>query len=346
MAVSQSTINATRKVTILVCNSNMFIPYVLTEILSNRQNKYLVISDIESIKLFFNAIKLDNVVFFKYGTNYKLFDIFRSKRHIMSLTKKYEIEKLIFFHAEYGELVNWFITQISKDIPIFYCNVFPRPLFPSAKYKLKIKEKIKQYIYWGINMDIQNKGNSACPVLPLNFFKKNRVQPLKIEISSSLIRTRLAVFLNKNSLKSPGVLLTGTVVDCKYVNEGEYINQINNIIDRIGTNNIVSKCHPRFSSLYGKERYLKQIPNYIPGNLIIDNFEFFIGYESTLLVEASKAGKLAISLLEFLNPCKNELKQSFRTFLDSRLNNEGKIFYPKNIQELVSLLEIHHIPLI
>lgn len=335
--------NMTKNVTILVCNSNMFIPFVLTEILSNRQKCYLVISDIDSIELFFNAIKLDNVIFFKYGTNYKFFDIIRSKRHIMSLTKTYRIERLIFFHAEFGELVNWFISQISKDIPIFYCSVFPRLSFPEATFKIKMKEKIKQYIYWGINMDILAKGsNYAIPILSSNFFKKNRVQQLSIETSSSLIKHELSAFFDKNGIKSSGVLLTGTVVDSKYVDKNEYISKINDLIDQIGTDNIVSKCHPRFSSLYGKEKDLKQIPHYIPGNLIIDNFDFIIGYESSLLVEASKAGKLAISLLEIFNPIRNELKQELHAFFDSRLNNEGQIFYPQNIQELISLLDSYH----
>lgn len=333
--------NSENKVTILVCNSNLFIPYVLTEILSNQKRDYLVISDIDNIELFFNNMQFKNVIFFKYGTNYKLLDIIRSKRDIMSLTKKYKIEKLIFFHSEFGELANWFINKIAKEIPIFYCNIYPRPSLPSACFKKKMKGKIKQYIYWRINMDILSTGNNVCPVLPLRFFQKNNIQEFKIEISPLLIRSKLSSLLSKININVPGVLLTGTVVKCKYVDEFEYTKQINSIIEYIGEENIASKCHPRFSSLYGKENKLEQIPNYIPGNLIIDSYDFFIGYESTLLVEASKAGKVSISLLEYFKPISNEVKQNRRKFIDDRLEKNNIIYYPKNIQELSTIFTKH-----
>ncbi len=41
---------------LLICNSNMFVPTVLTEVLTNTEKKYIIISDTDNIRQFFNFL--------------------------------------------------------------------------------------------------------------------------------------------------------------------------------------------------------------------------------------------------------------------------------------------------
>lgn len=329
--------NTKIKVIALVCNSNMFVPYVLSKILNESSCHFLVLSDVASIEEFFLHINLDNVFFYKYGPNDK-FDIISCKKRIMSQFYKYDITKIIFFHAEVGELINWFLKKISKHIPIFYCKVFDTLPYPKANLFKAVKTKIKQYLFWGINMDVLDLGGGVKPSLPKKFFEKIGAQEISINIDNVLIEQSIANLLNKLDIRANYVLLTGTVVDCHYVSMEEYTEGVNRIINSLNAENIISKCHPRFSSLFGKESALKQVPSFIPGNLIINNFNVFIGYESTLLVEAAHAGKIAISLLDYFKPINLKTKNNWHSFLENRLNNHGTIYYPKNISEIKSLL--------
>lgn len=327
------------RVSALVCNSNIFVPYVLSKILNESSHHFLVLSDVSSIEEFFLRINLDNVFFYKYGPNNK-FDIYGCKKRIMTLFNKYDITQIIFFHAEIGELINWFLKKVSKSIPIFYCKVFDTLPYPKASLIKAMKTKIKQYLFWGINMDVRDLGNSVKPSLPRKFFEKIGAKEISIKINHSLIKQSIAILLNKFDIKANYVLLTGTVVDCCYVSQEGYIEGINHIINSLHSEYIISKCHPRFSSLYGKEAALKQIPSFIPGNLIINNFNVFIGYESTLLVEAAQAGKMAISLLDYFKPINIKTQENWHSFLENRLNNRGIIYYPKNISEIKKLLSL------
>lgn len=321
---------------ILVCNSNMFIPYVLTEVLEHKTMHYLVLSDVENIEYFFKQLSLQNVSFYRYGT-YGRFDVIASKKRLMFVYAKYKISKLIFFHAEFGGVINWFIKKISIRIPIYYCKIFDSPHLPKASYIKSLKEKLKQIIYWGMNMDML-KGSVIIPSLPKSFFKNIHAHNITIKINYHIINTELNTVFDSLNIKSSFVLLTGSVVESGSVEISEYIRGIEEIITLLGSNNIVSKCHPRFSKLYGKESSLKQIPSYIPGNLIINRFDVFIGYRSTLLVEAAAAGKLVISLLYYLRPANIEALHNMHSFLNNRLNNRGVIYYPKNISELKKII--------
>lgn len=174
------------------------------------------------------------------------------------------------------------------------------------------------------------------PSLSKKFFDKNKIH--NIECNSDL--TIIAKYISNKFIidKDKILLLTGSVVASHLIDEEIYTQYINNIISAIGDKKIISKCHPRFNDLFGKECDLQQIPSFIPGNLIINNFEYFIGYNSTLLVEAAVSGKKAISLIDLIPPINSQTSQYMHTFLSNRLKGKGLIYYPKNIEELLSYI--------
>ncbi len=109
--------------TALICNSNMFAPYVLSEILSNRNKSYLIMSDIDSIVHFFKEINLKHVDVLLYRQP-SLRNILMRRREILYSTRTYIFESIIFFHTEFGGIINWFLIRQSNKTKILFCKVF------------------------------------------------------------------------------------------------------------------------------------------------------------------------------------------------------------------------------
>lgn len=321
---------------LLICNSNMFIPTVLTEVLSHPLEQYLIISDTVNVHRFFELMNLANVYYVKYGIRGR-FDFICEKRNLFAKVNQYEIGQVVFFHAEFGEMANWLIKRLSKTTPIFYCKIYDSIPAPRCKQFMKVlKVKLRQWLYWGVKMDVLQHSN-VFPSLPPEFFSNVHATTITMPIDVDLVSRYVSGRLGSINLDAHYVLLTGTCVSTGKSDVATYETLINRVIDILGAENTVSKCHPRFNDLYGKEKDLRQIPSFIPGNVLIDNYICYIGFESTLLVEAAIAGKKAVSLI-YLLPLSNEEKIKFHDFFSSRLQNKGEILFPKTLEDLELIL--------
>ncbi|MBR2154097.1 MAG: hypothetical protein IJ901_05735 [Bacteroidaceae bacterium] len=321
---------------LLVCNSNMFVPTVLTEVLTNPDKRYLIISDTANITLFFEFLAISNVIYHEYGTK-RRFDFIYEKKKLLNFVKQYEIKRVVFFHAEFGGMANWLIAKLSKNIPIKYCKLYDA--IPAKKAPLNfhtIKMQMEQLVYWGQKMDIMVY-TKPFPSIPKSFFQKIGAEVIKMPIDLKVITTHLKDKLNEIGIRGKYILLTGTAVHNGWYNEKKYTTFINEIIKTLGEQNIVSKCHPRYKDLYGLEKTIAQIPSFIPGNILLNSFDYFIGLESTLLVEAAQAGKISISYLDWLCP-ENSRKDLQHLFFENRLQDKGKIYFPKSEEELLDIL--------
>lgn len=329
--------------TILICNSNMFIPIVLTEILSNPQKQYIVLSDISNIKDFFSLLKLPNVIYYHYGFNPwrdGWFSFIKKKKNLYEYVVKYPINRIVFYHAEYGEMANWLLKKISHRANVEYCQVYDTIPAPKAQWSFKkMRIILSQYICWGQKMDIL-QGAYLFPSLPASFFLKINVKIVKPWIDIKLVSKCIRGNFLQNSNYGNIVLLTGSVGFNNIYPEKRYREFINSLILSVGKENIVSKCHPRYNNLYGLEKALIQVPSFIPGNLLLDCFNYYIGVESTLLVEAALAGKIAISIIDWLKPDEN-VRIIQHKFFENRLNGQGIIYYPKSISELKEIIAVH-----
>ena len=323
---------------LLVCNSNMFVPTVLTEVLSNTDKKYIVISDTVSITRFFDFLAIPNVIYREYGVK-RRFDFVLEKRKLLTFVNQYEISKLVFFHAEFGEMANWLISKLSKKrIPIKYCKLYDS--IPSIKAPLSLcamKILLRQYLFWGQKMDIMLY-DAPFPSIPKSFFQKNAVETIEMPINSELIDFHLKDRLNLFGVKGKYILLTGTAVHNGWYKESEYTTFINELIETLGVKNVVSKCHPRYTDLYGLENELQQVPSFIPGNVLFSCFDYFIGLESTLLVEAAQAGKVSVSYLDWLCPIQSR-RDIQHAFFENRLQGKGNICFPKSMEEFVQIMQ-------
>ena len=315
----------------------MFVPYVLSEVLNHQEGKYVIMSDLENIIQFLSKIKLSNADVLKYNHS-SCTTIFSSRRKLMNLTNHYKIDKIIFFHTEFGGIINWFLQEKSKQCEIFYCRVYNSMPFSKAHGIRALKYYLKERLLYGVDMDILVEKPRLLPSLPESFFKKIGALPYSIEIDNNKIKKQISDVVTGAIEKAKVVLLTGATVQHGLVTETEYIAKTNALIEAIKKHNCVAKCHPHFNDVYGKERELTNIPSYIPGNLIIDNFEIFIGNHSTLLVEAALAGKVAISLLDYYEQDSKQV-ENLKSFLADRLQNRGVIHYPKSTEEILALIK-------
>lgn len=324
---------------LMICNSNMFVPTVLTEVLGHPENTYLIISDTKSITQFFNFLSLANVKYIDYGYYKNRIDIFLRRRRLLKQVMSYDVKKLVFFHAEHGAMANWLIKKLANKLPIKYCKIYDTIPAPYCKNIVSVvRIKLSQLVYWGTNVDVLFHVRPF-PSLPKSFFSDISAETISMPIDNKLISRMMDDCLKKIKISGNYVLLTGTVVKEGYYSEDVYTEFINKLISEIGIENLISKCHPRFNSLYGLERELPQIPSFIPGNVLLDNYNYYIGFESTLLVEAAVAGKTAISLVDWL--CPSEIiKNGTHDFFDSRLQGRGIIYYPKSMEEFLSNLGI------
>lgn len=329
-------INYKETVTALICNSNMFVPYVLSEVLSNHNTKYIIMSDIESIVLFLNELNLDNAEILLYRQS-SLRNLYVRRSEIKKLVKKYNIIQIIFFHTEFGGIINWFLINMSRKTKIYFCKVFDQMPYPKANGIKARKFWFKNLLLTGDSVEVLDRGFSFVPSLRPSFFKRIGAIPYNIDINYILIKNLLC----RQRLGEPKakiLLLTGSTVSSGIVEENEYTRKTDLLISAIGIDSIVSKCHPRFDDIFGKEKELESLPKYIPGNLLIDSFEVFIGNHSTLIAEAAIAGKLAISLVDYYKQTNPEQTLGFKALFNDRLKGKGVIHYPKTVDEIIELI--------
>lgn len=323
---------------LLICNSNMFVPYVMTECLKNRNTRYIVASDTPNINQFFELLNFDNVVQLKYSTG-KISVIYKEKKKMKSFFANYRITKVVFYHAEFGELANWLLLKFAKKgVCIEYHKVFDSIPVPKAKLYQGLKIKLKQWFCFDYIPDVLDDGTNLFPSLPDSFFKRIKAVRVDSVVDRSIICNTVKGLNEKLNIKGDVLFISGSVVAENIVSKEDYEKNINAIIDFIGTDNATIKMHPRFDDMIGKEQELNELPKFIPGNVILDAFDIYIGYFSTLLVEAAQNGKKVISTLYLMKPQNEASQQRFYEYLENRLNGKGVIYFPKTIEELFDLL--------
>lgn len=306
---------------ILICNSNMFIPIVLTTILNNSEQRYLIYVDIPDIYTFLGKLNLpNNCMLLKYPHNINWKNANKAKQFIWNQLVHIDIKSITFYHTEYGELATWLISKYSRNTTIYFQSPFPSFCF---KKKISLKA-LKLFLVYKIvyNTDIvpMNYGNDILPSISPRFFKKNNVINKNAVIDDELVYNYVSEKLNLNNNNRSILLVTGSNIAAGFCDETDYGKIINSILSALGKDKFMIKCHPRFDDLLSIEKMLPAIPKYVPGNLILPLFDCYIGLCSTLLSEAANVGKCSISILNLLNidfKLKSVLKDSIEIKLKS-----------------------------
>ncbi|WP_302561859.1 hypothetical protein [Phocaeicola coprocola] len=324
---------------LILFNTNLAIKTVLSQI-ATKEN-YIIFTDLENIEKFFNYIHFNNIHIFKIKSKYGWKDLralLQAKLWIKSFFKQNHIEQITYYHQAYGDFYNWIITYAHHlNIEIKYYRVLKNINYPKLHSLLGYSTWLKYKLLFNTDVIIQNRGNQTIfPKLSQSFLTRNNIEEYTfkediqaIKETSEKLRKQLSLNITPNSI----ILLTGSIIATNQVEINEYTNKTRNLIKKLGKENIICKCHPRFQDEIKDEKELQHIPNFIPMELLLDFFPTYIGYNSTILISAAQINKTAISLIDYYTPISIERKNKWYNYFSN-----ANIKYIKDIQEL-SLLQ-------
>lgn len=323
--------------TLLICNSYMFVPTVITQIGTNTSEKFIVYSDLENIIKFFKELDLPNVDAVYFNSSFKWNYTDAKRREIIEPLKKYEITDIYFYHGDSGCAANWVLLQYAKKARIY--NAAPYNQFLSKKaYSLKaLLYVIIWYLRYRVFFVPMSYAGMIIPALSKKFFKKINAIDRRIDINNEVINSIVGDKIS-NIISGRSIVLLSGAIEVVGINTQKYKKFIDKIINLIGADKMVIKTHPTFTDIYGLEKQLPAIPSYFPMNLILSKFEVFIGFQTTTLAEAVIDGRKAISLAYMLPLPTLTMADEVKASLDIKLNGKGQILYPKNIDDLLLCL--------
>lgn len=321
------------KVEVVICNTNMAVPSAISLINALSGRHIVLLSDIENILQLFKEFNYPNVDVIEYSNGSRT-GIWSPRRKIMKAMKPYEVEKIYFYHFDFGGLANWYLKKMSKTAEIIFCKLFDREPYETIPFWKCAYKKLNEYVRYGIWMDVHDGG---IPSAPKSFYEKISAKTISVEIDKNALKTAVSR-LDIPIVSCPILFLTGSVVMGGNVEEHIYTEKVNAIIQRLGKDKLIAKCHPRCHDQFGEEKELKAIPDYIPGNLILYSFNVIIGYNSLLISEAARLNKTAISLLNIVPSINDKRRTGSIRYLEERLEGLGKIYYPSTIDELEKIV--------
>ncbi len=323
--------------TLIFCLSNLFIPETLTLICNSHKHSVLIYTDQEGIFEFFKCLHLDNVTIYFQDklypkTNfYAIYKFFKERKRILKELCRYCPDEIYFFHNTFGSLENWLLKNIQNKIivSVYHVPIFNKNTF-NTQYSYKaFKGVLVSLFFYGIRVIPLFDGKRYIYKLPDSFFIKIKANQLTLPTNQLFIRKVIDSTIGPCNKSI--VLLTGSIVESDLVDELEYTNKINTLINKLGIDNVIAKPHPRYPNRFGLENSLSVIPSFIPANVLFSKYKIFIGYHSTTLPEAANEGLTAISLLEYFKPVSNIRKNNYKNYLLTNLNN-GDILFPTQIE--------------
>ena len=320
------------------------------------QHEYVIVTSDESIRKYFESFENDLRIYFFEEIDYRLSkNIFRFMRNMVDsyrllkkakeVFRKFDCSEIIYFTIAFGEssmaymniLPHRHSVKISRYILVK--NILPqkpnysmRNILNALMAKIILKIPVKYY------------GPNSVPVVQERYLIQNNIMT-KIWVKDSLLplQQKLAskIQLNFQFDKIKVLFVTQDAIGSGDVDSDEYIYKMDELIYRIqqeiGNENIYIKPHPQVPALYGRERQLKLIPEVIPSELIMANFDIVIGYSSMSLIEASKNNQVAISLLKYINATSAPRFKNYYKYLE---NNSTSIRYPTRIAETVKAIKM------
>lgn len=327
---------------LILCNTNLAVTTVVCQIVRNPEKQFIVFTDTRNIYKFLSLINLPNMELYFIISNFRYFaiwQIWQTKRLIKHIVARKNITTVYCFHQAFGGLYNWIINHCHKiGCQVIYFRVLNRLELPKAKNDFNaIKIKIQYKFLFSTDIDVLDRGNKVyIPKLSDTFYRKNEIKEEKYIVDENIINhigqlalTKLRINLSKGDI----LLLTGSVLATNQVATEEYTKKIKIIINTIGLNHIIAKCHPRFNDEIEEEKKLFHLPSFIPMEFLMNHFNTFIGYNSSVLIEAANNNKTAISLLLYLMPINNTRRNRWFSYF-----KDNHILFPKNIAEIKKLI--------
>ena len=329
---------------ILLYNTNLATQSVITQLKKNE--KFVVITDQKNIVELLELLNFDNVevLYVRSGfTILELPDLIKSKKIIKELFINNSFSDLIFYHQAFGGFYNWIIAYAHKNNVIISYHRVVKKIDGANVYSISaLKCKLSYALLYQTEVKIVRIGGGGfSPKLTDRFFKKNHVKEKWAVYDDNIVSSVGRLIMSKLNIpicENKVLLLTGSVVSTNRVNIEDYCKKMEILIDTIGRDNIVCKCHPRFDDEIEVEKKLPHLPSFVPMELLGDLFSVYIGFASSVLINVAKQGKKSVSLINYLDIDDEVLRNT----LSNYLADSGVIFIEK-IYELKKILSNYEI---
>lgn len=320
---------------------------VTVSILSQTPDEVLVYTDQKTIGNLVNSFGFQNVKVLyneptkkktsKFRTFFRLFYTVLFYRYkMLHKLKKMHLKKVYFFHDTFGTMELWLAAKLSQSTEVLYNPVLCHKKGSELPKKYTFTYWYEK-LFWNIDRLPLDYGKIRYTITD-NFLIKNQIQTVNYPIS---IPDSIQQKLKKTYRSAKIVLLIEDVFSNPSVESQSYFSVINEIMDRLGSDNVVLKTHPRFSFDLQNLIHSKynEMPSEIPINLIMNDFRFVIGNWTSVLFESQRNDNVcAISLMEILKPFyqQNLYAGHLRYLNDNDI--KGTILYPKTIEELCQII--------
>ena len=329
-----------------------YLNLIKTLAIIDGQNHFLIITHNPKIEQFFIELYQKENIFLIQSLWPRL-----NKRFLINLVKtillkvKYryhfrKIKKCEIFIGFHGNafMESWLTKVFSRDNTIYRFGLL-KLSGQKSSYRIDRINSFLIKLILKTETDPITDGGKTNYLISENYFNSLGVKNLLIEPRFPVeLKDKL---ISKYRLNSNMILFFPIAGWIKkgVVERASYLTFVESLIEVVGQNSILIKPHPRHPNLIGTENKLKSLPDYLPGNIILESFEIIIGFHSASLFEAANRGKIAISLLNIQNLKSERLIENVDLvnnsieYLKNNLLEGNSIFYPNNFEELRQIIE-------
>lgn len=312
-----------------------------------------VITSNKSIEKFFLLLyKSENLLYFSDSSSLTLphkkhqfflfpvrvLNVLIKKKKAWNYFKVVKNSKVYFFFNSAGFFHAWLIYRLSKNNTLYYkedlnLDSFRQLSTPKANLNVLFIKLLYNEEVVALDQQV-----AITYKMSEHYLRKCGAQALDIDHSTVDISSLIS---SKINLPHGEILYLPPIIDEVKVKGSSYIDFVDTMIDYCQRENITMhlKRHPRSLKKYSKENQLFEIPLYYPANCLID-YKITIGHGTATLFERANQGGLVISVY-YLFSNSNNIENILVDYLHSNLDKGKKIFFPKNIHELLNIISIH-----
>lgn len=259
------------------------------------------------------------------------------RRCVKDRFSNYTGHKVYFFDFWFAEHSAYLVMILSIKNSIFFAPASVLPKKNDKIYQVKSLIYIAYYrLLFGLKLDAIEMEGSPYYLFSNDFFKKIGAINIKLEVNYKILKKYV---VKEYKFDQAILFLAGGVVEGEMIDTEIYVKYIGIILTKIGLENIVIKNHPDFNAEYGLEASVKRIPSFVPANLLIDQFDCVIGFNSATLFEAANSGKTSISLMYLIPTINVDKVERYKEYLNANLLCDKKILFPQKINELIGVLD-------
>jgi len=321
---------------IIFCLSYLNVPITFQLIEALKEKNVLIITNIYNISKLIKLVYPAASIILAKNSGLTPFNLYMQKQFYRKALRFTKNNDVYFFFVAYGFVESYALKLLSENNKIYYKKSVSIP--PPIKQFSLMNNIWKLYlnIMLGVKFDVATTSHGDRRFLTSkSFLDQLCINNFDLPNNMFEVNARLMNMLKITKRKI--LLLAGGVVEPGVIEKTEYNQKIDSLIDyllqKYGLDNISIKLHPRFLDLHSQEILLHKIPNYVPGNLILDNFDIIIGYSSSLLFEAANIGIKAISTLDYFKPINQNVREHLRVYLESNLNDGASIIFPNSLND-------------